>query len=310
MIWLGLSLLALLAPIAVGADEPKARVGIVLSQPLAPYQEAATGIQEGLAGLPLDITTDVYQLKGDPGDQERIVQELLDHETSLIFAVGTEAYRALAPRVKDIPLVIAMVYDPLHEFDLDPDEDRNVYAAALRVPYEQQLMIFKEHVPAIKKVAVICMSGDETAIAAELRLGQKGTGLEIVPIALTDLKDLEPALAKVRTEAEAFLMILDKSIYTTATTPKILLSFARSQIPVWSFSPNYVKAGALISVSSSYHGNGMTAATLAGDILLGRPVPQRYVPTDGVVIAWNEHVAQALGIHLPAAKRDKCDLVY
>jgi putative ABC transport system substrate-binding protein len=296
---------------AAGAQaDPTVRVAIILSQQLAPYEEAATGIEDGLAGLPLDVSVDVYQLEDHSGDQERIAAQLRDRGTALLFTVGTEAYRAFAPRINDIPLIITMVYDPRSEFALDPATAPNVYAACLRVPYEQQLAIFKQYLPAVKKVAVLCMSGSESSVSRELKSAPKGLGLEIVPIVLTDLKDLERALARAQSEAEAFLMILDKSIYTTATTPKILLSCARSQIPVWSFSPNYVKAGALISVSSSYRQNGMTAAALAGDILTGRPVAQRYVPTSGVLIAWNEHVAQALGIDLPASRRDKCDLVY
>jgi len=286
------------------------RVAIVLSQRLMPYEEAAAGIEEGLGALPLKVTVDVYDLEDDRAGRERIISELRERSTALVFTVGTEAYRVLAPRVRDIPLIIAMVYDPRNEFALDPDLDPNVYAACLHVPYEKQLAVFKEYLPAVKKVAVITMAGSESPIASELRSGWPGLELEIIPIALTDLKGLERALAEAQSEAEAFLMILDKSIYTTATTPKILLSFARSRIPVWSFSPNYVKAGALISVSASYRQNGATAAALAGDILLRRPMTQRYVPTNGLIIAWNEHVAQALGIELPAAKRGQCDVVY
>jgi ABC-type uncharacterized transport system substrate-binding protein len=302
--------LAVVAAGARAATDAPPTVAIVLSQELAPYQDAEAGIRDGLAALPFAVDVDVYQLKDDPQDQTRIATALRDRGTGLVFTIGTEAYRAFAPRVGDIPLVVTMVYDPQHEFDLDPVKDPHVYAANLRVPYAQQLTIFREYMPAIDKVAVICMSESDVAALKKTSAGAKNGDLEIVPIVLTDLKDLDQALTRVRSEAQALLMILDPSIYTTATTPKILLSCARSRIPVWSFSPNYVKAGALMSVSSSYHRNGITAAALAGDILQGRPVAQRYVPTNGILVAWNEHVAEALGIALPATRRQTADLVY
>ncbi len=304
---LGLSVLVTGARAA--ADAP-ATVAIVLSQQLAPYQDAADGIRDGLAALPFAVNVDVYQLRDDPQDQAQIATVLRDRGTELVFTVGTEAYRAFAPRVGDVPLVVTMVYDPQHEFDLDPVKDPHVYAANLRVPYEQQLAIFGEYMPAVEKVAVICMSESEVSALTKMKPGAKNSGLEIVPIVLTDLKGLDQALTRVHSEAQALLMVLDTSLYTTVTTPKILLSCARSRIPVWSFSPNYVKAGALMSVSSSYRRNGVTAAALAGDILLGRPVAQHYVPTNGTLVAWNEHVAEALGIDLPATKRETADLVY
>lgn len=302
--------LPVLVGVAQAATDAPVAVAIVLSQQLAPYQDAAEGIRDGLAALPFASSVEVYQLKDDPQDQARVATALRDRGTRLVFTVGTEAYRAFAQRVSDIPLIVTMVYDPQREFDLDPAKDPNVYSANLRVPYDEQLAIFREYMPAVRRVAVICMSVSETSTLSEMRSGAKSRGLEIVPIVLNDLKDLDQALATVDSEAQALLMVLDTSIYTTVTTPKILLSCARSRIPVWSFSPNYVKAGALMSVSSSYRRNGITAAALAGDILQGRPVAQHYVPTKGTLVAWNQHVAEALGIDLPAAKREAADLVY
>lgn len=302
--------LPVLVPVAQAGTDAPVPVAIVLSEQLAPYQDAADGIRDGLAALPLAVDVEVYQLRDNPQDQERIATVLRDRGTALVFTIGTEAYRAFASRVGDIPLIVTMVYDPQHEFDLDPVKDPNVYAANLRVPYEQQLAIFGEYMPAVGKVAVICMSESEVSALKKMKSGAKNGGPEIVPIVLADLKDLDQALTRACSEAQALLMVLDPSIYTTVTTPKILLACARSRIPVWSFSPNYVKAGALMSVSSSYRRNGITAAALAGDILLGRPVAQHYVPTKGILVAWNEHVAEALGIGLPAAKRETADLVY
>lgn len=305
--WLGLPVVATAAQ--AGVDAPVA-VAIVLSQELSPYQDAAEGIRDGLAALPFTVDVEAYQLEDDPQDQERIATALRDRGTKLIFTIGTEAYRAFAPRIGDTPLVITMVYDPQHEFDLDPVKDPHVYSANLRVPYDEQLAIFHEYMPAIDKVAVICMSKSEVSALKKMKSRPKNSRPEIIPVVLTDLKDLDQALAGALSETQALLMVLDPSLYTTVTTPKILLSCARSRIPVWSFSPNYVKAGALMSVSSSYRRNGITAAALAGEILLGRPVAQHYVPTKGILVAWNEHVAEALGIDLPATKRETADLVY
>jgi hypothetical protein len=43
---------------------------------------------------------------------------------------------------------------------------------------------------------------------------------------------------------------------------------------------------------------------------MGHSVADRFVPTEEVCIAWNDHVARALAVKLPADARERCHLLY
>jgi len=284
------------------------QVAIVISRPLEPYQQAADGIVEALSELRDEVAIDRYMVRGGSDEPDALAEKIHRRGTELLFAVGTDAYRELSERLPNLPMMISMVYDPLQEFNLADAPD--VYGAHLRVPFTDQFAVYRQFLPAIDRISLIYMEEQEDALTPELREGARRAGLEVVPIPLGSTSELEPALARARSEGQAFLMVLDKAIYTAAATSKILLFFARSQTPVYSFSPNVVKAGALISVSASFRSNGVTAGKLGVRVLTRVPIEQRFIPTEELCIAWNETAARALRIELPDEMRQRCDLIY
>lgn len=305
-----LMLCAMLAAFPGAGHTSVRKVAIVLSRSIQPYEEAAQGIETYLAELPEQVVAEYFLLPDERTDQDALAIDIRARGIELVFPVGTEAYRSLAARLQDIPMIISMVYDPQEEFDLHPDRQANIYAANLRVPFEQQLRIVKEFLPDRERVAALHMGSRRANSGDSLTESAHDVGMQATPIALGSLKDLEQALVNARSAGDIFLMVLDKEIYSPTTTRKILLFFARNRIPVISPSPNLVKAGALISISSLYRENGVTAAKIGAALLNGQPIVEHFVPTDGISIAWNDHVATALGIELPDAQRRMCDVIY
>ena len=306
----GLLLVAILGATPVAGDIPTRHIAIVISRPIRPYQEAAQGIEEQLATLPFKVSIDRFQLPESPDDLAHLVADMRAGGIELLFPIGTEAYQSLSSALPDIPMVISMVYDPREEFALDPTLQRNVYAANLRVPFAQQLRIVREFLPDREKITAVQMAERKPRPKDSLPESAQEVGFQVTSIVLQNLKDLEQALVRAKSEGDIFLMVLDKEIYSRATTQMILLFFARNRIPVISPSPNLVKAGALISISSLYRENGTTAARIGAAILSGQAIADRYTPTDGISIAWNDHVATILGIELPEAQRQMCDVIY
>jgi len=300
----GLALLLLASLPPVRADTREMRIAVVTSRAIGPYEEAVDGFRAQIhASLPNAAIT-VYDLNGNVALGPAMAAEITSKSFSLVQLVGTEAYKAISPYLHGVPMIISMVYDPETEFGLDPARDPQTYGVRLRVPIARQLEVVKSFCPLVRRVSYIYSGGSALPRSEVDDAADQGIRLEGIPIA--DLGQLEKALDQARTRSDAFLMVLDPNIYTRTTTENVLLYFMRAKVPVFSFSPNYVKAGALLSVSASYQDNGATAARLAVDLLTGNPVREHFVPTREIRMDWNTRAAEALGLELSAANRARC----
>jgi ABC-type uncharacterized transport system substrate-binding protein len=299
---------ALLAPASWGDPTPTEengppRVAVVTSRRIPQYEEAVSGFRETLVASHPSVEIGTFDIDGDLSRGPQVARELRQGAYDIVLTVGTEAYRALAAAAQDIPIVVSMVYDPEREFDLDATGHPNVYGTSLRVSVSAQLRALARFCPDVNRVSVIYMEGatiaprpDEVSEAASL-------GFRLVPVGIGDLSELEDALDRARAGSDAFLMVLDPRIYTPTTTQQMLLYFLRARMPVVSFSPNFVKAGALLGISSRYRDNGAAAARLTAEILSGRPVTDRFRDTPNPRLDWNERAANALGLSLSDENR-------
>lgn len=301
-----LAFLLTFAPAAAAAGEPK--VAIVTSSEIKPYQEAVEGFRKQiLAAIPKAEIT-VYYLDSDPAKGATIAATIAANSNKLVHVVGTEAYKALAPRLRDVPLVVSMVYDPEAEFDLTAARSAQTFGAPLRVPMPKQLEVVRSFCPKVRRVSFVYLK--QSSIAPAEIDAAAPTGIQLVGIPLDDLGQLEKALETARTKSDAFLMLLDPAVYTKTTTQNVLLFFMRAKLPVVSFSPNFAKAGALLSISAGYQDNGATAGRLAADILTGTPVRDHFPPPTKLRMDWNRRAAELLGIELSPENRAKCTDIY
>jgi ABC-type uncharacterized transport system substrate-binding protein len=93
----------------------------------------------------------------------------------------------------------------------------------------------------------------------------------------------EPMFAKLQQLLDTSLVLLalpDPQVFNSGNLQNILLSTLRAGIPVVSFSPAYVKAGALIAIYSKPAQVGRQAAQLALPVLQGKELPPPQYPRE------------------------------
>jgi len=174
----------------------------------------------------------------------------------------------------------------------------------LRVPFEKQFRLLKKIVPDLQPIALIYIKNQKVNIAGAEEAGRK-TGVSLALIEIESVRELEDALEKATLRAKALLLILNNDLYNSATSKELLLFSARNKFPIIAFTPNYVRAGALLSFSSDFSENGRSAAKLGALILKNEPVVEKFIPTEKAWVAWNESVAKAFGINLAKSGEDE-----
>jgi putative ABC transport system substrate-binding protein len=272
-------------------------VAIVKGRPLPPYEEAIQGIREGLLQSDSSLDVDVHDFEGRFDQTEAIVEQLRKDGTKLVIAVGTEAAQALRNEVGDLPLVMAMVYDPVGEGLAD---EQHHYGAYLKVSFDREFSILKKIMPGWKTLALVRRKGTKTALVEEAGQAAERSGLKLVVLELESLDQLSSTLEEASHKSDALLMILDQEIYNTSTAKELLLFSARKKYPIIALSSNYVQAGALMSVSSDFRSNGLTAGKLAARLLKNETSKPHFMPTEKLKTVWNKRIAGVFGIAAPA----------
>jgi hypothetical protein len=279
-------LLALPLP-AVGLD----RVDVILSEEGGAYAEVADKMRAVLA-------------QGSAARMEvRVMtpQALrLDGGAQMLVAVGTAAMEMLAQKNPAQPVLSVLV--PRAAFDravrqggLAADA-RRFSAITLDQPWARQFALIRHAVPGRTKVGIL-LGPDSGEAAAALRAAAKVSGMTVAIETVSGEADLQPALKRLLGASEVLLAVPDSVVYNRYTIQSILLAAYRQQVPLFGFSPSYVKAGALAAVYSVPAQIGQQAAEAvlrqATERQLPPPQPPRYFS-----VGINSQVAHSLGIRL------------
>lgn len=278
--------------------EPSYQIAIIKSRSMDPYEQAAQGIQQEFKAEGIGARFEFYNIEGDIEKGAEISKKIQESNSDLVFTIGTEAFKAVSGHLNQIPMVTAMLVDPLGEDVITKDQD-NVYGAYLKVPFEKQFSVIKKIIPQLNPIAMICWcQPGKKRVAVEAQPQAEQAGISLIAVKIDSVKSLGTSLEEALRQSKALLIAFDNDLYNSATSKELLLFSARNKFPIIAFSPNYVKAGALFSLSSNFSENGKSAAMLAVSVLRKEPIKEPFVPTSKVWVAWNKNVAEAFGIKL------------
>ena len=295
----------LVAATSFGAatDSGLGEVLIVLSGTAQPYQDAEAALRDRLKSQGERLTTvQLAKISADP--------KALASDPRAVVAIGTEA-AAWVHKNSEPPtlMVYTMVSDPQ---GLGLEQGNRAFGVSVEVPASEQLAIVTEALPKARKVAMLVREGGASErVAADLRHAlPSGWYLEVVEIrssesasqAIERMLGLKPDIVWTAPDA---------SVYDAATVRALLLAALRQNVPVFGFSPQFVRAGALL-------GTGIDPAEQgrhAGEIVLERlrpdaPARAAEAAAPRFQIAVNPVVAERLGISLPRSLLQRAEVVH
>lgn len=270
------------------------RVDIVLSEEGGAYAEVADKMRAVLAqGGAARMEVRVLGLSA--------VREVdASNHAPLLVAVGTAAMEALAQRNPPQPVLNVLVpraaFDKIARLGGRFGDTRRFSAITLDQPWSRQFALIRQALPGKKQVGIL-LGPNSSEAAASLRAAAKPAGLDVAMEVIGGEADLIPALKRLLAGSDVLLAVPDTAVYNRYTIQSILLTAYRQQVPLFGFSPSYVKAGALAAVYSVPTQIGQQAAEvlqrLGPDRHLPPPQPPAYFS-----VGTNAQVSHSLGIQL------------
>jgi putative ABC transport system substrate-binding protein len=279
---------ACLVPTAVGAE-----IVTVLGGDQAPYRAAAEAARTALAAA---------------GHRaETCLGPELEHRADLagikvVVAIGSEAAATAARTAPGAHLVFCLV-TPAAAAALPP-----VASGVLaEVPADRQLALVAEALPSARRIAML-VRGDVGRRQSEALRAALPAGWALTPVPVEDHPSVAEAVdALMALRPDVVWTAADTGLYSEATVRSLLLSALRRRVPVFGYSPAFVRAGALVGVGIDPAGQGSQAARLAIAALSSAP-PVREGAAKAE-IAVNLVVAGKLLLDLPAALVARADHV-
>lgn len=276
-----------------------AEVVLVLSERTAGYNEAAVAFAAELSKGGVN-SSDIVSITSGEGGASFVSDKFA---AKVVVTLGSTALRQVLFSESRVPVVAALIPRASSERILKESARRtlnNVSVLYLDQPFARQLDLLRMVLPNRHRIGVL-LGPESLAQQPALLWAMQAKGLEMVPGIVSPNGTLSGALQATLDGTDALLAIPDAQVYNTTTVSNILVGTYRARVPVFAFSPAYVRAGALASVHSTAAQVGVQAAAMTRQVLQGGTLPTGQYPAEFVVTV-NERVARSL--ELPADEVD------
>ena len=223
-------------------------VTVVLSEDTGAYAEFATQLGSAMdqasgAKTPLRVVT-LNDLKDEPPTRST--------QGQLLVAVGTPAMTAMARKSPNVPVLNVLVprasFRSAARTSARTQDSKTFSAVYFDQPWARQLALIRHAVPG-RRVGIL-LGKDSVDLSATLLAAARDAHMVASIEMVSDEADLLPSLKRLLPNSDALLAVPDATIYNRSNIAAILLTSYRAKVPLFGFSPSYVKAGALAAVYS------------------------------------------------------------
>jgi putative ABC transport system substrate-binding protein len=312
---------AAVRPLAAHAQQERTRrIGVLLGSRaaddvLAP--EFIPAFQQGLQQLGWidgrNVRFDIRWGATNAAEARKYAAELVALAPDVILSVGSASAGQLLEATRTVPIVFAIVPDPVGAGYVDSLSRPGGNATGLMM-FEyglcgKWLELLKEIAPGVTRAAVL----RDTAIAAGI--GQfaiiqsvaPAVGVDVSPIRLRDATEIEHAITAFAQSANGGL-ILTAGPLSALHRDLIIGLAARYKLPAVYDSRPYVTAGGLISYGPNFSDQMRHAADYVDRILRGaKPADLPVQAPTKYELVVNLKTAKALGLAVPPSVRARAD---
>jgi putative ABC transport system substrate-binding protein len=262
-----------------------------------------------------NVRIDVRWGAGDAEHTRNHVAELVALGPDVILASGDHPVMALQQASHSVPIVFAMVADPVGagfvESLAHPGGNTTGFTLFEYNTSAKWLELLKEIAPGVKRVAVIREAGTAagTGQFAGVQAGAPGLGVELTPIGVRDVGEIERAVAAFSRSPNGG-MIVTGSAQAAVHRDLIVTLAARHKLPAVYVARFFVTAGGLMSYGPDFLDEHLRAAGYVDRILKGeKPTDLPVQAPTKYELVINLKAAKAQGISVPETLLARADEV-
>lgn len=265
-------------------------VSVIFPSDVEAYNLAWNGFREFFTANKVSLEISRYNLTDD--DPAEIYSRIIKEKPDLVVTLGSKASKLARERIKDIPVVFCMVFNPLEI------AGSNITGVSMEISTKIKLQEIRRILPHAKKIGLV-YSPELSETYKNISKMCDQMGFKPIGEQIESEKDFSMALKNIFKHIDCFLMISDSKIYSPLSVKHLLLQSLREKIPVVGLSSLYTKAGALFSVDCDYEDLGQQTAKISLRVLNGeKPTDIRPAIPRKTKLFLNQLAADRLGIKI------------
>ncbi|HHT49263.1 MAG TPA: ABC transporter substrate-binding protein [Firmicutes bacterium] len=259
------------------------------------------------------VTYQIQNAQGDMATANTIAQKFKNDNLDLILAIATPTAQAVANLIKDKPILITAVTDPVGAGLVASAEQpgTNVTGTNDLQPMEGQFKLAKELAPGAQRVGIIYNAGEANSVT-QVRMAKEITGqlgLEVVEATVDTSAGVLQAAQSFIGRVDVIYVPTDNTVVSAFSS--VLKVAEENKIPIIAGEENLVSQGALATVGVNYYRLGRQTAEMALKIIRDGAKPET-MPIESqkdTELVINEDTAKAIGITIPASLRAKATII-
>jgi ABC-type uncharacterized transport system substrate-binding protein len=262
-----------------------------------------------------NIVTHRKEAGGRLDQLSALASELAQSKPDLIVAIAPQAARAAANATSEIPIVFALVADPVG-MGLGSNlahPDRNVTGAATFAPGDfngKAFGIVREVLPQAKRLAAFINSENELHRLLFMKEAPSAAAKLGFQLDISDLHDpgeLPGAVAAAKARGADVLFVSPDAIFSGNRIPDLA---AMAGLPSMSLEPRFAQLGGLISYGPDFLAVSRLGAHYVDRILKGaKPADLPIEQPSRYRLIINLKTARSLGLEIPASLLARADEV-
>jgi putative ABC transport system substrate-binding protein len=308
-------------PLAARAQQPKAipRVGVLILGGEAEFGRLVHALTTGMAerGYQVGKTVrfEVRYSDQSPEMLTRNARELAAAKVDLIWVPGSTVAQAAREATAAIPIVFAIVSDPVHSGFVRtlaaPGTNMTGLSLMSSEMWGKRLELLLEARADIRRLGVLSQPGEPASMAQlpHIRSAAAALGKEALVVGASSAEELAPAFGRLKEWRADALVIVETGLFLHHR--KFLIDEAtKNRWPTVNSSRQYAEAGGLISYGVDYLDSCRRSAEYVDRILKGArpgdlPVQQ---PTKFELLI-NQRAAKTLDLTIPPSLLARADEV-
>lgn len=186
------------------ADTKKIAISMIVEVPQ--LVQTKDGVLAGLSERGFvegkNLSVQYQTANGSMPTQQQIARKFVGEAPDAIVAITTSTSQAMVAATKDVPIVFATVIDPVKAKIISKYEkpDGNVTGVSDAPPIAEQLRLFREILPNLKKLGFIYNPSLDSSKATLEWINEQGRplGIEVIELPAPTTNEVNPGRAQAR----------------------------------------------------------------------------------------------------------------
>jgi len=260
-----------------------------------------------------NIEIDLQNAQADFATAQTIAQRFNQNKVDLVLAIATPSAQTAANVLKNTPVLITAVTDPVEAGIVKSMEKpgANITGTTDMNPVAKQLELIRNFLPEVKDIGILYNPGEVNS-TVQVKLAKekaKEMGVNLEEATVSNSSEVSLAVSSLVDNVDAIYVPTDNII--VSAMPTVLQIAHNRKIPVFASENNSVEQGAVATLGIDYYQLGRQTGSMAARILNGSdPAKMPVESSKELKLYINQKSAEEIGLEIPAELLESADTIF